>query len=76
MKKIIYFLAVLVLTMLPTVSVLADYDMMGPSTGYGCGMMAGMGFWNAHLFGLLYFLILSFIFSLIFWVVYKWLIKK
>ncbi len=42
----------------------------------GCGMMGGGGFWGTSLVGLVYFALASFIFSVIFWWVNKWINKK
>lgn len=39
------------------------------------GMMEGGG-WGMMFFGLIYLAAISFVFSLIFWLVYKWITKK
>ena len=49
-------------------SALADY---GPMMGYGYGMTGGIG-----IFGIIWFLIATFIFSVVFWSTYKWIIKS
>ena len=64
MRKMI-FLSIMTL-MSP--SALAQYNMMG-----GNGMMSGYG---GGLTWLLYFAILSFVFSVIFWLTYNWLSGK
>jgi len=51
-------------------SVLADYGpMMGP--GYGMGGSIGIG-----LYGVIWFILITFIFSVIFWSTYKWILKS
>jgi len=75
MRKSIAY-SVLFLVLLST-TVLADNDMM--DFGNSNGMMGsyGMGgFWGMSVVGLIYFVIAAFIFSVIFWLTYKWLIKK
>ena len=67
MKKLILIPSLLVL--LSSV-VLADSDMMGDF-----GMMGTGGWMMGGLYGLVYFVIASFIFSITFWLTYKWLIK-
>jgi len=62
MKKLVIF----ILFLLVVPFVLADYGMMGSEYG----MMGGWG-----LFGLVYFVLAAFIFSVIFWLTYNWLIK-
>jgi hypothetical protein len=66
MKKIALF-GIIALIM---PSVLADYGhMMG--YGYGMGTNIGIG-----IFGFVWFLIATFIFSVVFWSTYKWIIKS
>ena len=48
-------------------SVLADYGMMG----YGATSNIGMAF-----YGILWFIIISFVFSVIFWLTYKWIVDE
>jgi hypothetical protein len=74
MRKGIVYLT-LFLSLLAT-TVLADGNMMDFGNnnmmgGYGVGGFLGMG-----VIGLIYFAIAAFIFSVIFWLTYKWLIKK
>ena len=63
MKKILLF-GILVWA-IP--SVLADY---GPMMGYG--MMGGTGMW---FYGSIWFVLVTFLFSIIFWSTYRWIIK-
>lgn len=51
-------------------SVLADYGPMMDS-GYGMGGSIGMG-----LYGIIWFILITFIFSVIFWSTYKWILKS
>jgi len=55
--------------------VLAD---SGEMMGYGMMdyWMMGGGGWGAMFLGLIWLVVISFVFSLIFWLVYKWIIKK
>lgn len=71
MNKIV--LAITAILALP--SVLADpYDMMN----WGSGMMGGgmMGFGVGGILALTYFVILSLVFSVIFWWAYNWIVPK
>ena len=71
MKKLILF-GFIILT---STSVFAD--MMGNvGFGDGYGMMYGSGVFGMGLFGLIYLVLISFIFSVIFWLTYNWLVKK
>ncbi|MDD2697045.1 MAG: hypothetical protein PHE52_02715 [Candidatus Pacebacteria bacterium] len=73
MKKLIFLL--FSLTFFPFIAS-ADF---GGMMGYGVdwrGMMGGAGMFGMGLAGFLFFVLVSFIFSLIFWLVYKCLIKK
>lgn len=72
MKKILFFI-LLTLVSFPLISFAQYGDMMGNMMGYG--MMAG-GPWWMDLVGLIYLVLISFVFSLIFWLVYKWILKK
>lgn len=49
-----------------------------PSQAAACygSMMGGGGVLIMGFLGLIYFALVTFIFSLIFWAVYKWLVKK
>ncbi len=73
MKKL-FILSLLSPIALPLV-VLAD---SGNMMSYGMmdgWMMDGSG-WGAMFLGLIWIVIVSFVFSLVFWLVYKWIIKK
>lgn len=66
MKKIIFLVVLVIMSSL----VFADYgDMMG------YGMMGGIGTFGMSLIGVLYFALISFIFSAIFWGTHNWLVK-
>lgn len=73
MKKL-FILALLSLIVLPLI-VLADSDDM---MGYGMmnGWMVGQFGAGAMFLGLIWVVVISFVFSLIFWLVYKWIVKK
>lgn len=67
MKKTILLTTIALITP----SVLADTDMMGDY-----GMMSGnMGWMMGGAYSLIYFVIISFLFSIIFWWTYKWIVK-
>lgn len=70
MKKIL-ILSLFSLMFLPLI-VQADFGGMMDSDGM---MMQGGG-WAMMIFGLVYFAIASFVFSLIFWLVHNWINKK
>jgi uncharacterized membrane protein len=72
MKKILSLLLPFLLVF-PLVA-LADFGDMMSSGNFG--MMGGGGLLGMSFFGLFYFALAAFIFSLIFWSTYKWLIKK
>ncbi|MDP2907608.1 MAG: hypothetical protein Q8O03_06720 [Nanoarchaeota archaeon] len=75
MNKLV--LALTALLALP--SVLADYGMMDGfrnMMGSGYGMMGAGSWMMGGFFGLIYFAILSFVFSVVFWWTYKWLVKE
>ncbi len=75
MKKI-FVLVLLSTTSLPLVALANSGDMMsfGMMNGW---MMNGSGWgWGAMFSGLIWILLVSFVFSLVFWLVYKWIIKK
>jgi hypothetical protein len=63
MKKIIYPLILI----LASPAVLADWGMMGDygMSGYGMGV-----------FGIIYFALAAFIFSVIFWMTHNWIVPK
>lgn len=63
MKKII----LLLIMALIVPSVLADYGNM-----MGSGMMGGVGI---GLYGVVWFVLVTFLFSIIFWSTYKWIVK-
>jgi len=63
MKRIILFWVLI----LSIPFVLADYGHMG-----GYGMMGGIG---VGLYGIVWFVLAMFIFSIIFWSTYRWIIK-
>ncbi len=73
MKKL-FILSLLSLMALPLIALADSDDMMG----YGMmdGWMMGGGRWGSMLLGLIWLVVISFVFSLIFWLVYKWIIKK
>lgn len=72
MKKV--FVLSLLLMALPLM-VQADGDMMGFKGMMGNGTMWGGG-WAMMLIGLVYLALASFVFSLVFWLVHKWIVKK
>ena len=67
MKKILYLLATILLS-----TVVFAQSMMDFTGGFGVMHKSGKG----CLYGLIYFVIGSFIFSVIFWLTHNWLVKK
>jgi hypothetical protein len=74
MRKISLFLSLFILLTFSSVALANVNGMMGFCGS--CGTMPGGWFWAAGLLSLVYFALVSLIFSIIFWLVYKWLIKK
>ena len=79
MTKISSFLLFIVLGLLSFSTARADFNdnvcnMMG--WGGSCGTMGGGGFLAMGFLGLIYVAIVTFIVALIFWLVYRWIIKK
>lgn len=71
MKKVLS--SIPILSVAPAVANARIYnDGMGFGNGYG--MMAGFSW--AALFGLIFFLLMSFLFSVIFWAVYNSMVKS
>ena len=68
MKKI-FILSLFSLMVLPLIVQADAGNMMDHGTMWGGG-------WAMMFFGLIYLAIASFVFSLIFWLVHKWIIKK
>ena len=53
---------------------LGGVNMMGFGTGYG--MMGAGGWLGMGLFGLVYLAVAAFVFSVVFWMTYKWIVKN
>jgi len=66
MRKILYLLATLLM------STIVWANMMDFTGGYGVAHKSGKG----CIIGLLTFVVGAFIFSVIFWLTHKWLVKK
>ncbi len=77
MKKIIALtVASLALLTASTASAAVFMEHGTSNSGFGCGMCGGGSFWLMPLAGIVFFAAASFVFSLVFWLVYRWLIKK
>ena len=77
MKKTIFVLITLLL--LSSSLVLAHGEEINNKNTLGggnmvCGMV-GTGMWNWGLYGIVYFIVMSFVFSVIFWLTHNWLVK-
>lgn len=74
MKKrlLIFWLFGMGMVMISSIAI-AVGDMMGFGSGYG--MMSGAGMFGMSLLGLIYLALGAFVFSVIFWLTYKWLVK-
>jgi hypothetical protein len=73
MKKLAFVL--LVGLLIPFSFILADSG-AGDCPMSGKFIMGGGTGWTMGLISLVYFVLVSFIFSLIFWLTHKWIVKK